>query len=1162
MLAQRYKLDQDIADIDTAISMARSAVNDTPNSHPDKLKWLDFLSNGLSSRFSRTADIGDIDESISTAQEAISLSQGCDEPTRAVLLNSLGIQLGQRHSRTGSMEDMEAAVRFMREAVQATPTDHQDRSKRLSNLSLQLGNRWFRTREMSDLEESISLSREALAVIKTDQYVDRTKFLNNFGVQITANHDRQEITREYLIDQATLLNNLGSRLTNRFSITQVQEDLDEAIRMSQDAVNMIPSNYPDRSMWLVNLGHQLYSRHHHTGKVANLEEAICATRDACNITPADHPYQTKALSLLGVCLGDRYKLSGVMDDLRESIDKVRAAVLAAPEDHSERPSWLNNLGLRLADMYSRTGALADLEEAIRTAQEALDATPLDDPQRASRLSNLGFWVSDKYSRWGAMEDLEESIRLTEEAVEATPPLHPERPVCLNNLGLRLGDKYWRTGKIKYLVQAIEKIRDAVRATPADDQNMARWSSNLSSQLNELHAHKKRKVDERNRLKGEHDEKDIYDTTDLSEACEIMQRVIDATPSNHTERAAYLNNLGLLLGQRSLTSGNMTFLDQAIDTMREGVEATPKDHLHRARRSMNLARLLCHRYTNTDQVQDHREARERFIEALHSSTSSISLRVEAGREFLLTRDVLDDPQTYDVAKTTIGLIPLLTPRSLQNTDKRYILSSAVGISSDAAAIALHFDKGPLAAINCLETGRAIIAGAILQQNDVTVLEKIRPDLAQTFLKLRDQLDSPDLRSSEYLVGGESAAAEIQVKQRRHADKEMAQLLGEVRSIDGFESFILPASEANMIEAARHGPIVILNMSNYRCDALIVQLSGITSLPLPNVSPDSIENLDSITTLEWLWGDIVFPILNKIGLTNPTPDDPLPRIWWIPTGKLTKFPLHAAGIYELGYDSEDKESALDMVVSSYASSVKSIIHGRRQQKRRRPLVEADLLRKVVAVAMDKTEDMDDLPYASREVDKVLNVLSLKASPENRPQPTKKDVLSAMKACQIFHFAGHGHTDSAEPLQSALRLTDWKSTPLTIQSLLDADLDAAAPFLAYLSACGTSRIKDDRSVDESIHLANAFQLAGFCHVVGTLWKVDDGLCVSMARMLYEFLRENGLQDDCVSRGLHHAAKIHRAQWLKGDTISEVDRGSRAEIIEDPTAPALWIPYVHFGV
>ena len=74
---------------------------------------------------------------------------------------------------------------------------------------------------------------------------------------------------------------------------------------------------------------------------------------------------------------------------------------------------------------------------------------------------------------------------------------------------------------------------------------------------------------------------------------------------------------------------------------------------------------------------------------------------------------------------------------------------------------------------------------------------------------------------------------------------------------------------------------------------------------------------------------------------------------------------------------------------------------------------------------------------------------------------------------------------------------------------DIRQYAPFLAYLSACDTSQIRDERFVEESIHLISAF------HVIGTLWKVIDELCVDMARIMYEEMRDGGMTDESMCWG-----------------------------------------------
>jgi CHAT domain-containing protein len=52
--------------------------------------------------------------------------------------------------------------------------------------------------------------------------------------------------------------------------------------------------------------------------------------------------------------------------------------------------------------------------------------------------------------------------------------------------------------------------------------------------------------------------------------------------------------------------------------------------------------------------------------------------------------------------------------------------------------------------------------------------------------------------------------------------------------------------------------------------------------------------------------------------------------------------------------------------------------------------------------------------------------------------------------------------------------------------ADVQPHRAQLAFLSACQTARNPARDLLDEAIHLASAFQLAGYPHVVGTLWSV----------------------------------------------------------------------------
>jgi CHAT domain-containing protein len=184
---------------------------------------------------------------------------------------------------------------------------------------------------------------------------------------------------------------------------------------------------------------------------------------------------------------------------------------------------------------------------------------------------------------------------------------------------------------------------------------------------------------------------------------------------------------------------------------------------------------------------------------------------------------------------------------------------------------------------------------------------------------------------------------------------------------------------------------------------------------------------------------------------------------------------------------------------------------------------------------------------------------------PPRHKEEVLVHLRACKIFHFAGHGHSDLLDPSRSCLLLEDGDESPLTAGDLRDSRIQETFPFLGYLSACSTGANKVDKLVDEGIHLVSAFQLAGFRHVVGTLWEVSDSHCVDVARVFYETIRDEGMADIAICRGLHRAVKALRDGYVKGIVVTQPGRD--AELCEESdeivlVGPQYWAPYIHFGV
>ena len=184
------------------------------------------------------------------------------------------------------------------------------------------------------------------------------------------------------------------------------------------------------------------------------------------------------------------------------------------------------------------------------------------------------------------------------------------------------------------------------------------------------------------------------------------------------------------------------------------------------------------------------------------------------------------------------------------------------------------------------------------------------------------------------------------------------------------------------------------------------------------------------------------------------------------------------------------------------------------------------KAVLVGVETTPGQNHLQHAPKEIKELSCLCRSMRLDVKTPQARLDEVLSALRDCSIFHFAGHGLTHPSDPSKSSLILSDES---LTVASLFELNLHNRAPFLAYLSACGTGEIRHDSFTDEALHLISAYQLAGFRHVIGTLWSVDDRLSVDMARMTYKGMKAEGMVDESVCRGLHNATRKLRDRWLR---------------------------------
>jgi CHAT domain-containing protein len=271
----------------------------------------------------------------------------------------------------------------------------------------------------------------------------------------------------------------------------------------------------------------------------------------------------------------------------------------------------------------------------------------------------------------------------------------------------------------------------------------------------------------------------------------------------------------------------------------------------------------------------------------------------------------------------------------------------------------------------------------------------------------------------------------------------------------------------------------------------------------------------TKLSSLWDLVVKPVLEKLGMLHGINHlKELPRIWWVGGGIMSLMPLHAAGDFSTG----STENTLSHAICSYIPTLKMLQFLRGKQSS--PISSG--IPKLLIVSMPTTPGGYRLLYTAKEADAIIKRSGSSAQVLHLTCPSKRTVIESLPSCLLAHFACHGKVDFAAPGESSLILGQNIEERLTVDEMLDV-IKHIGGQLAYLSACSTAEIDAGDLIHESIHLASAFQLAGFQQAIGTLWRADDSTAVYFAGKFYELLfQEREITGKSVVNALH-AAVIH---------------------------------------
>lgn len=1091
--------------LDEAVRLARTALGEDPDSERT-------LMLALRCRFEAAGCPADLSEAEQCAQAIVEAGSATGED-----YGEYAHILRLRYDRSGAPDEAARAVAAARAAVARTPADSDSYRQHTALLAGTLLDA-YQGGDRATLGDAVEAARRAVvddngadppdaAVYQTAAMVVNAWAEDR--LDLDAAREAEGYARAALVvaqddaEQTFANDALSTTLHTAFALTADLGLLDAAITAARAAAQSEAADTPDEAGYHGNLAVALVERYSARSTVEDLHEAIRHSRQAADMLDRPHPDRGRYLNNLAVALRLRYDAIGTFADLIAAIDAAREALTIT--NTSTHPYRLSTLGSLLISRFHHSGELEYLDENIRLNWEAITHLPDGSPDTAGLLCNLSTALRERYQHLGTERDLADAVETGRLAMQA-----PTRPVDVTDVAdayaLALHAMSTAHADPAQLDEAIAQSLRAVTLTDRDHPGLPGRIGNLVSMLTEAST-------------------DHAET--LATAVDWIDSLLGNLPAGHSERAGLYTNLALARHHHNPADpAAVLAADQAL------AELGP-EHPDRAQCLINLAFVLLDHNDQPDRRTRHRATEALRQAALHPTAPPV-VRWRAAQAW--SRHAGQDGDTAaaaDGAALAVELLPSISPRRLARSDAQRWLAQAAGTAAAAAALAFSAGRDERA-LGLLEQGRGVLLHRSLRlRGDHARLHAVQPGLSMEFDRLRDALDSQETTPSpvgEHLITRAGAERAVAVRHRERlgvASSEFAAIIDRIRAA-GFPEFLQAPTARSLAAGLGDRTAVIINISEYRCDALIVQADRYQVLPLPEVREADVDEhalrfhqalnvsgdqscstndrrraeTDLTEILDWLWRRVAQPIMAE--LPQPGADRGPERVWWVPTGTLTFLPLHAAGL------SDGTDSVLDRVISSYTPTLEALHHAVTRS------IAETATRPVVIVSSAVDDDTDPLPATVKEALEVARTLG--ADIIDAAKCSREEILEVLASTSQLHIAMHARADADNPSHSGLLLP---SGTLTVAELA-AHRNNKAVF-AYLSAC-ESTLTTAALADEAIHLTNAFQLLGCRAVVGTGWAVSDAVAARAARSFYQRLTHT--PGDTIA-AVHHTQRVLRQRY-----------------------------------
>lgn len=1135
-----FNSSQNVDLIAKAIDLYRTALVLRPHEDNARPRRLDRL--GIALRLCSDAQGGlvdYIDEAIHRHLEALEMQPDASPMNLTHLTNALksrpkktassleffGDSLHALFGRSYSNDCINLAIGLYREALALRHADDITRPARLDCLGIAL-------RYKSD----------ALGGLKG--HIAEAVFLHRKGEALRVRHATTAHHKTSLATRHSAFGFIADKLRLRFLFSHEFSDIDRAVALYREDLALLPRNHPAFPIRLHFLGIALRLRHDAVGgRTDDLDEVIQCHLDAfelrsgasfAHLTDALNakPWNTRAHSFEFVA--DRlyafFKTSHSMDYIDQAIDLYREAlVLRLQEGSNEaRPAILDRLGIALCHKSDAHERWVDgLDEAISLHLESLRLRPnaptvhlqkalaarysVEHPNLTGR-ANADELLS-QFRSSGKISDIDQSISLYREELVVLSPndcLYPQRLDCL---GIALVLRIKISGGLEsHVDEAIGLHQEALRIRP----------ENAKVHLNSA----------------------------LLAKSNFSLIVKEHGDSDEETRAFSLENQARTHYHRFFEDRLAKSLELSISLYRQALDLRREGNPHRSQTLQDLALAL--KQCLSDVHTSHLPLEEIFNlleEACVDEAAPAETRLLGAQEWThLAQNYHHRTlvRAYTLLLTLLdrGLILNPTLELQQDYIGRYVAS--YGLDAAASAIA----KGDSAlAVELLERGRTLLWSMMRgYRQPLDVLYAVDEPLARKLEETCKELEA-FATSSNVTQTSSRSRSDAKWDRQRELSGKYHSLVATVHKQYGPSGFLRETPYSHLRMAAAEGPIIVVNISQLRSDALVITHLETSPVVIPLADEVSAEGfLEMITrlgselgdatvyaradetrssrvqsVLTELWNLVVGPVmdhLRDLGIAR------MSRIWWCPTGILCALPLHAARSFE---SHNGSLGCSDLYVSSYTPTIGSLIAARANLS---PLPSIPGIIAVGQLDASLPTVLDEIQVVKELGSSVDELIGEEASPDT--------VLFGLQSHTWAHLACHGHLDR-NIFHSSFKLHNHSS--LRIVDIIRARMPDAE--FAFLSACHSAAIGNQTNTpDEVVHLAAAMQFCGFRSVVGTLWAMSDADAPNMAREFYGYMFRHGDPSKVDYREAAMALRVATKALRKAKV--PVDR---------------WINFIHIG-